>query len=128
MTVELNYEERLRLGPLVMGVLDEWQITDEAQMALLGLPDGTPSRQLTRYRHGSAPMPEEADIIERSRHILGIQQALHLIFALNANMPGFWLTNPNNRQFGRAPMEIMLDEGLDGMRRVWGHLDCTQNW
>lgn len=128
LTVQLNQEERQMLGPMVMEVLDDWQLNDEACLALLGLPEKTRARELTRYRHGNTPIPDDADVVERTRTIIGIQQALHLIFARNPNMPGFWLANRNNRQFGRAPMEVMLEEGLAGMQRVWGHLDCTQNW
>ncbi len=128
MTVRLDNAERQRLAPLVMSILDEWQLTDEAQIALLGLPERTKPRELSRFRQGSQPLPDEDDIVERSRHIVGIQEALHVVFAKNPNMPAFWVANRHNRQFGRAPMEIMLEEGLDGMQRVWGHLDCTRNW
>lgn len=128
MKIELNYEERLRLGALVMEVLDDWGIEGNVQMSLLGMPEKTRPRELNRLRSGSTPFPESDDSVQRARHILGIQNALHLIFPRNPHMPAFWLTNPNNRQFGRAPLEVMIEEGLSGMSRVWGHLDCTQGW
>lgn len=124
--IELNYEERCRLSVLVMAVLDTWKVERTDQLHLLGMAAGR-GRELARLRNGN-PFPEDDAVFERARHILGIDDALQVIFPRNGNMSAFWLTNPNNRQFGRAPVEVMLDEGLAGMRRVWSHLDCTQDW
>ena len=128
MSVELNDEERRRLAPLVMSILDEWKLNEDAQLAMLGLSNQMRPRHLNQYRRGTTPFPQEDDLIERARHIIGIQQALHLVFPRNPHMPACWLSNPNNKHFGQAPMGIMLEEGHPGMERIWGHLDCTQNW
>ncbi|WP_303906957.1 hypothetical protein [Thiohalomonas denitrificans] len=125
--MELDYEERRRLATIVMAILDEWKLDGEQQLAVLGMPGGTRPRHLNQYRQGTTPFPQEAELIDRARHIIGIQEALHLIFSRNPLMPSFWLSNPNNRQFGQAPVSIMLEDGLPGMEQVWGHLDCTRN-
>lgn len=128
MSVILNDEERRRLAPIVMSILDDWKIDEESQVTLLGMTGEMKPRHLNQYRRGTTAFPQEDDLIERARHIVGIQEALHLIFPRNPHMPAFWLTNPNNKHFGRAPILIMLEEGIPGMERIWGHLDCTQNW
>lgn len=128
MTIDLNHEERVHLARLVAEVLDDWRLEADVQIHLLGLPDSTRPRQMTKFKAGNTPFPDNQEMIQRARHILGIQNSLHVIFAQNPHMPRFWLTNPNNRHFGEAPLGIMMDEGLNGMGRVWGHLDCTQNW
>ncbi len=128
MALELEYEERRRLAPMVMAILDEWKLDGEQQVAILGMHGEIRPRHLSQYRQGTTPFPQEDELIERARHIVGIQEALHLIFPRNPHMPSFWLANPNNRQFGQAPMNIILEDGLPGMERIWGHLDCTQNW
>ncbi|NOR51226.1 MAG: hypothetical protein GQ470_01275 [Gammaproteobacteria bacterium] len=127
MAVELSDSERIRLGELVTQTFDLWGIKDELQVKLLGLPEKTKARQMTRYRHGQQPLPQEEDLLERAKHILGIQHSLELMFPLNKSMPNFWLRN-RNRSLKGIPLIIMLETGLTGMGRVWGTLDCTQNW
>jgi hypothetical protein len=122
----LNEADRSRLARLTMDILEDWHLAPEDQLRLLGSPNKLKPRHLSRYRNGE-PFPEDDDLLEHARHLLGIQEALHLVFALNYNMPGFWLKN-RNRVLKGIPLEIMLDEGLNGMHRVWRHLDCTINW
>ena len=127
MTHVLTDNERTQLGMLAMSILDEWRLSPQDQIFMLGLPDSTKPRELSRYRNGSAPLPKDDGVLEHARHVLGIQESLHVIFPLNRNMPGFWLKHRNKVLKG-IPLEIMLDEGLSGMHRVWCQLDCTQNW
>jgi hypothetical protein len=119
--------ERTHLAMLVMSILDEWRLAPEDQLFILGLPDGTKPRELSRYRNGSSPLPQNDTILSHARHVLGIQESLHIVFPLNRNMPGFWLKHRNKALKG-IPLQIMLDEGLSGMHRVWRQLDCTLNW
>lgn len=126
MSTQLSEEDRIRLAELVMSILDEWRLSAEQQLALLGLPEGTKPRELTRWRRGT-PFPQEEALLDRAKHVLGIQEALHVVFPLNPHMPLFWLNN-RNRYFKTAPIHVMLEEGLPGMNRVWRHLDCTVNW
>lgn len=126
MSVELSDEERIRLAELVMSIFDEWHLDPAQQLSLLGLPEDTKPRELTRYRRGT-PFPQEEALLARAKHVLGIQESLHVVFPLNPQMPIFWLNN-RNRYFKMAPLHVMLDEGLPGMNRVWRHLDCTVNW
>lgn len=126
MQQNLNELDRGNLALLVMDILSDWRLEPQQQLALLGLPRRGGVRQLTRYRHGTA-FPDDEALLERAKHILGIQEALHVVFAQNPNMPSFWLRN-RNRYFRDAPLNVMLDQGLSGMSWVWRHLDCTQNW
>ena len=127
MAVELSVEDRENLTLVVMGILDSWQLTDEDIINLLGLEKETKPRHLGRLRHGTQLISEEIDQIERSKSIMGIQNALQQTFPLNHNMPNFWLRNRSKPLKG-IPMVIMLEQGLNGMERVWRHLDCTRNW
>ncbi len=126
MNVELNETERTNLALLVMDILEDWRLADEDKLALLGLPEGTRPRELTRFKRGQ-PFPQDEAVIERAKHLLGIQEALHVVFCRNPNMPAFWLRT-RNRVLRQIPIELMLSDGLDGMHRVWSHLDCTVNW
>ncbi len=127
MAAELSDSERTQLGQQVTEIFDDWGIKDEFQLKLLGLPEGTKPRQLTRFRHAQQPLPQEDELLERVEHILGIQRSLEIMFPLNRNMPNFWLRN-RNRPLKGVPLIIMLETGLIGMGRVWRILDCTRNW
>lgn len=112
---------------LVMSILDEWRLAPEDQLTMLGFPPETKPRQLSRYRNGSEPLPDDRNVMDHAEHVLGIQDALHVVFPLNRNMPSFWLKHRNKALKG-IPLSIMLEEGLSGMHRVWRQLDCTVNW
>lgn len=127
MNTELNDSERTQLGIMVMGILDEWRLAPKDQVFLLGMPEETKPRELSRYRNGTTPLPADDNILKHAQHVLGIQESLHVVFPLNPNMPSFWLKHRNKSLRG-IPLEIMLDEGIVGMSRVWRQLDCTQNW
>jgi hypothetical protein len=122
----LSEDERVQMAQFVSGILAEWRLTPEESLSLLGMPEGTKPRELSRFKRGT-PLPPDETIISHAEHILGIQESLHMIYPRNRNMPLFWLTH-RNKQLGGIPLRIMLDDGLHGMSRVWGILDCTQNW
>lgn len=123
---QYSQQEREQLAILVMSVLKEWNIRDEFQLTLLGLPADTAERELTKFSRGKA-LPDNDELLQRAVHLVGIHHALGVIFPLNKKMAGFWLTTAN-RQFGAVPLTVMLEEGLSGMDQVWRHLDCTRNW
>lgn len=125
-TLQFNEEERSRLALLVMDVLQEWQLDSEDQLTILGLKEKGRLRDISKYKQGR-PFPEDQDVLNRAKHVLGIQHSLHVIFPRNNNMPSFWMKNRNRALKGR-PLEIMLEEGVPGMFRIWRHLDCTLNW
>ena len=120
-------EELQGIGIKIMTILDSWPLTDRDKMNLLGFSDEIKERQLTRYRNGTAPFPDDEDQLERVRHLMGIQKALEENYPLNSRMPAFWV-NHFQKPLKGIPMQIMIEDGLAGMYRVWRHLDCTANW
>ncbi len=122
----LSDDERAELARFVTDILNEWKLTPEESIYLLGMPEGTKPREISQFKRGT-PLPQDKTVLRHAETILGIQEALHVVYPLNHNMPLFWLTH-RNKQLGGIPLKIMLDDGLHGMTRVWGILDCTQNW
>ncbi|MBF0218381.1 MAG: hypothetical protein HQL49_02460 [Gammaproteobacteria bacterium] len=115
-----------RLTREVVATLDSWQVGDEIVLLLLGYDRSIRMRELTRLRHGTAVLKGD-EVMQRVRHLLGIQRALQVTFPFNPNMPGFWVTT-HDRHLKGMPLEIMVNDGLSGMERVWKRLDCTRNW
>lgn len=113
---------------VVMDILDRWRISGEQKIALLGLPEKTRPRELTRYKHGT-PFPDDNKVLkDHVEHIMGIQESLGIIYPLAPTMPSHWLKTRNRYFRGATPLHIMLDEGLAGMHRIWCHLDVSRNW
>ena len=58
MAAELSEGDRTQLGEVVIAILDSWGIKEELQIVLLGLPDKTKPRHLTRFRRGQQALPQ----------------------------------------------------------------------
>lgn len=126
MSTQYTEQERCELAREVTNILHEWQLDPELQLHLLGMPENSKQRELTKFKNGKA-LPEDGELLDRARHIVGIHNSLHVVFPLNRNMPGFWVRT-RNRLLRGIPLAIMSEEGINGMHRVWRHLDCTINW
>jgi hypothetical protein len=123
----LTSEDRNALGRIVVNLLDDWGIGASDQVAMLALPDGTPTRMLRRY-HEDTPLPDDPDVMKRVEHLLGIADALRTTFPRNASIGLIWLKQPCKRLRRRRPMDIMLEDGLSGLITVRTHLDCSFAW
>lgn len=123
----LSLEERVSLARMVVGVLDEWGIGAADQVAILSLPDGTPTRTLRRYRDDT-PIPDDPAVLERVEHLLGIADALRTTFPTNRRMGAQWMNRPHRRFNQRTPVATLIEGGLSGLQTVRSHLDCAYAW
>ncbi len=119
--------ERLELSRTILSVLEDWGTDARQVIALLALSAETKPRMLTRYGE-SLPLPDVAEINERIEHLLGIAEALQTSYPLNRAAAGLWLKRANPRFDNRAPLETMIDDGLNGLRAVRAHVDCAWDW
>jgi hypothetical protein len=119
--------QRVSLTEAVMEVLDDWHISTEDRLSLLGLAGRVKPRTIMRYRNGT-PLPEGADIDQRCKHLLGIASALRTSFPHMASTGNLWITTPCRGFDQRTPLQIMLDQGLAGMERVRDYLDGRGAW
>ena len=119
--------DRIELGRMVINVLDGWGVGGADQVTMLAFPEGTPARKLQRYLDDT-PLPDDPVILKRVEHLLGIADALRTTFPLNANIGLLWLKQPCKRLRKRRPIEIMVEDGLNGLITVRTHLDCSFAW
>lgn len=128
MSLQLVDDTQLKdLTKTVMTVLSNWSLESEQQMSLLGLPENTPKRALGGFRNGSA-VPKNPDFLHRAQCILAIQNAVDSIYPHNAYAANCWVTTQNLFFAYHTPLDIMLSEGLEGMKRVVDHLNGTEDW
>jgi hypothetical protein len=123
----LTREDRTQLGHMVVNLLDDWGIKASDQVNILALPDGTPGRKMRRY-HEDTPLPDDPEVMKRVEHLMGIADALRTTFPRNANIGLLWLKQPCRRLRSRRPLEIMIEDGLNGLITVRTHLDCAFAW
>lgn len=111
---------RERLAKMVASLLDHWKLPLNDQAALLGLSAQSRST-IARYRRGE-PLADNADLLARAGHLLGIHKALRILFPHDRDLAYRWVSAPNRRFGERAPLEIMK-QGFEGLLAVRRYLD-----
>ncbi len=112
---------RERLAKLVVALMDHWQLALPDQAALLGLSAQSRST-IARYRKGE-PFADSSDLLARAGHLLGIHKALRILFPHDRHLAYRWISAPNRRFGGVAPLEIMKSHGYEGILAVRRYLD-----
>ena len=112
----------------VFDCTDEWKISAEEILSLLGLEGSIRPRQLNAYRNGDRAFPAESDVLQRIDHITGITDALRTTFPFSQQMRVMWLQKPHRRFQKRKPLTVMLDEGANGLQKVRVEVDCTYGY
>ena len=123
----MTHEQRVEVTQRIIAVLDDWGVTDSDQVKLLGLPDGTRSRIIRSYRK-ETPLPEDEKVFERVDHFAGIAHALWTSNPRNSQAGALWMNQVNKHFQQRIPMQIMLEDGLQGIEAIRIHLDCSYDW
>ena len=114
-------DSRERLARMVVSLLDLWNLTPNDQAGLLGL--STQSRStIARYRRGE-PLADSADLLARAGHLLGIHEALRILFPQDRDLAYRWVSAPNRRFGDATPLEIMKRHGYEGILAVRRYLD-----
>ena len=121
-------QDRVDLTRAILEMLDEWGLSSEHMIAVLGLPEGTGARKLAQYKN-DYPLPEDPNVDRHLEHLLGIADALRTTYPTNEFMGARWMRSPCRQFGGRPPLQIMVEgEGVSGLVRVRSQLDCTFAW
>jgi hypothetical protein len=123
----LSHEDRITLTRAIVNLLDSWGVSAADQVVLLALPEGTRAGAIRQFRQGT-PFPEDAGILERIEHLIGIADALRTSYPHNARMGAIWMNRVNYHFDNRTPLATMLEDGLGGIISVRTHLDCAYDW
>ena len=126
MQQRLTEDDRRALAGVIVEMFEQWGVSSEHQLTLLGYPPGTAGRELRRLRQG-LPFPSDDGQLHRAEQLLAIQDCLRTAYPRSGSMASYWLNQPNRHFHRRSPLAVML-EGVEGLRQVRVHLDCTQNW
>jgi hypothetical protein len=127
MSYSLSAEDRIHLSRVILDVLEQWRVSVEQQVTLLGLQDDGGGETLAEMRGGS-PYPDDEALLDRAQHILAIHDCLRTAYPRSTNMAVYWLNQPNRHFRRQPPLQVMLQADGGGLEWVRGHLDCTRNW
>lgn len=127
--MEINTKEQFgtELTIKIMIVLENWKFEDAEKIDILNIGEKVKPRHLYQYQRGNKSFELDAELIERSEMILGIDAALKTSYPANQNYGQIWMRREQRKFKGKTPIELML-RNKTGMKRVWHFLDCTQSW
>ncbi len=120
-------EQQIIISQNVMRILDDWKLDGSQIMSLLALPEDIKIRHLSQFRKSRA-FPDIPQVNERIRHLEGILQALSTSYPTNPRMALFWMTKPSKRFDNRSPIQVLVEDDLEGLITIRKHLDCTYDW
>lgn len=123
----LRTSEQVDLTVRIMEILDGWGMSPAEIISLVALPEKTPTRALRRYRENTA-FPVTPELEERLEHIIGITDALRTSYPHNPQMGKMWIRQPSKKLNNQIPLDIIKDNGLEGIIEIRKHLDCSYDW
>ncbi len=122
-----SQEDRIYLTRSIINLLESWGVGLTEQIAILALPSEFTARSMRRFQTDT-PFPDNADVLERIEHLIGIADALRTTFPRNPQMGPLWMHRRNKHFRRRTPVALMVEDGLDGVIAVRTHLDCSFAW
>ncbi len=120
-------EEWLQISRSVILMLDAWSLDNSQKIALLGLPENTPKRSISRYKDNT-PLPVTDIVRERVEHLLGIADALRTTYPTNIRMGTQWMNKPNRKLNQRTPVSLLKEGTLGSLISIRSQLDCVFMW
>lgn len=123
----MSADEQIALTVRIMEILDGWGMTSEEIISVIALPEKTPTRALRRYRDKTA-FPVSVELEERLDHIIGITEALRTSYPHNPNMGKMWIRQRSKKLNNQIPLQIIVENGLEGIVEIRKHLDCSYDW
>lgn len=130
---------RRRLSPAALrtflAIADLWGLTEEQRLLVLGYPSRSTYHNWAKQarEHGSFTL--DVDILTRISAMLGIHQALGILFPTE-RLGVEWLRTPHDAIVfgGQPPLALVTSGSQDGLlavrrffgRRAWRHLHAAQ--
>jgi hypothetical protein len=108
-----------------LAITERYAIPTRDRIALLGEPSKLTYHEWVRKARGDMALTLPLDTLTRISGLLGIHKALGILFPVEAEAMT-WLKGPHRGELfgGQAPLEIMIDGGLDSILIVRRYLDA----
>ncbi len=119
---DYDAETRREFTTLIVRLFELWQLTPDQKALLLGLSPKTRSTVLN-YKNGIHPIANNRDLIDRVGHLLAIHKALKILLPENKELAYQWPTTKNKFFENRTPVEVITDEGFQGLLKVRAYIE-----
>ena len=108
-----------------LAIAERYGLSTQDRIALLGEPSRSTYHEWVRKAHANAALSLPLDTLTRISGVLGIHKALSILFVIEAEGMT-WLKGPHRGDVfgGQAPIELMVEGGLDGILTVRRYLDA----
>lgn len=106
-----SIEGRKALAEVLISLFELWDLHELNQAELLGL------KSMTKLKQGE-PLPDNEEILERAGHLLALERALNRLYPSQEKKRNNWITLANLKFDNTTPLKIMLEEGLDGIKKI----------
>jgi hypothetical protein len=113
-------EARKALTEAVLVLFDRWNVTERQRALLLGFP------RMPEPKAGE-PLPQDQLPMERIGHLLAIDRALDTLYGDQSELRNRWIATYPAALGGKRPLDVMLADGVEGMRKVRSLLQSRAN-
>jgi uncharacterized protein (DUF2384 family) len=110
-------EERAQLAYMVLALFKRWGLEDSQKLELLGLSPRA-KKQLEAHKKGR-PLDADPETLGRASGLLSLHNHLANRFPGDDDVRTYtWVATPHPELDERTPLDVMLGEGVPGIRRV----------
>jgi hypothetical protein len=119
---------RRRLSPpalrTFLAIADLWGLTEEQRLLVLGYPSRSTFHNWCKQAREHGAFTLDVDVLTRISAVLGIHQALGILFSTE-QLSVEWLRDPHNAVVfgGRPPLDLVTSGSQDGLLTVRRFLD-----
>jgi hypothetical protein len=107
-----------------LAIADLWNLTEEQRRLILGYPSRSTYHHWCRQARAHESITLDSDVLTRMSAVLGIHQALGVLFP-DERAGIAWLRGPHNALVfgGQAPIDVMTSGSQDSLLTVRRFLD-----
>ena len=108
-------------------IADLWGLKEEQRRLVLGYPSRSTYQNWMRLAREQGDVTLDVDSLTRLSALLGIHQALGVLFATQSEVLA-WLAGPHDAPLfgGQAPLALVTSGTLDGLLQVRRFLDAAR--
>lgn len=104
-------EARRAVIEVVLTLFEHWQLHEINQAELLGVSN------ISDLQQDILPS-DNSNVFQRIGHLLAIDRALVKYFSYRLKTRNTWILQPHDKLDSEMPLTIMLEQGLEGIKRV----------
>jgi hypothetical protein len=110
-----------------LAIADLWKLSEEQRRLVLGYPSRSTYHHWAKLAREHGAFTLDVDVLMRISAVLGIQQALGVLFATEAEGVA-WLKHPHDAPLfgGQPPLALVTSGTQDGLMAVRRFLDAAR--